>query len=48
MKAYPYLLIPLRIGKLLFRNRLCMSPLTSDNRIVNNRPSDQSIAFYAA
>ena len=48
MKAYPHLFTPLRIGKLLLRNRLCMSPLTSDNCIVDNRPSDQGIAFYAA
>lgn len=48
MKAYPHLFSPIKIGKHLFRNRLVMAPLTSDNCIVDNRPSDQGIAFYAA
>jgi 2,4-dienoyl-CoA reductase-like NADH-dependent reductase (Old Yellow Enzyme family)/thioredoxin reductase len=47
MKAYPHLFSPIKIGKHLFRNRLVMAPLTSDNCIVDNRPSDQGIAFYA-
>ncbi len=48
MKTYPHLFSPIKIGKTLFRNRLQMAPLTSDNCIVDNRPSDQGIAFYGA
>lgn len=46
MKTYPHLFSPIKVGPLLFRNRLVMAPLTSDNCIVDNRPSDQGIAFY--
>jgi 2,4-dienoyl-CoA reductase-like NADH-dependent reductase (Old Yellow Enzyme family) len=46
MKTYPNLFSPIKIGKVLFKNRLLMAPLTSDNCIVDNRPSDQGIAFY--
>jgi 2,4-dienoyl-CoA reductase-like NADH-dependent reductase (Old Yellow Enzyme family)/thioredoxin reductase len=46
MKEYPHLFSPIKIGKLLFKNRLCASPLTTDNCIVENRPNDQAIAFY--
>lgn len=46
MKTYPHLFSPIRVGKILFKNRLCASPLTTDNCIVDNRPSDQGIAFY--
>jgi 2,4-dienoyl-CoA reductase-like NADH-dependent reductase (Old Yellow Enzyme family)/thioredoxin reductase len=46
MKAYPHLFSPIKIGKILFKNRLCMSPLTSDNCVVDNHPNDQGIAFY--
>lgn len=48
MKEYPNLFSPLRIGKLTFKNRLVMAPSTSDNCIVDNRPSDQGIAYYEA
>jgi 2,4-dienoyl-CoA reductase-like NADH-dependent reductase (Old Yellow Enzyme family)/NADPH-dependent 2,4-dienoyl-CoA reductase/sulfur reductase-like enzyme len=48
VKEYPNLFRPLKIGKILFRNRLVMAPLTSDNCIVDNRPSDQGVAFYGA
>ena len=46
MKAYPNLFSPMKIGNIIFKNRLLMAPLTSDNCIVDNRPSDQGIAFY--
>jgi 2,4-dienoyl-CoA reductase-like NADH-dependent reductase (Old Yellow Enzyme family)/thioredoxin reductase len=46
MKEYPNLFSPIKIGKVIFKNRLAMAPLTSDNCIVDNRPSDQGIAFY--
>ncbi|MDB9822447.1 FAD-dependent oxidoreductase [Deltaproteobacteria bacterium] len=46
MKEYPNLFSPIKIGKLIFKNRLLMAPLTTDNLIVDNRPSDQGIAFY--
>lgn len=46
MKTYPHLFSPIKVGPLLFKNRLVMAPLTSDNCIVDNRPSDQGIAFY--
>ena len=48
MKAYPHLFSPIKVGKILFKNRLVMAPLTSDNCIVDHRPSDQGIAFYGA
>jgi len=46
MKEYPNLFSPIKIGKIIFKNRLVAAPLTSDNCIVDNRPSDQGIAFY--
>ena len=46
MKTYPNLFSPLKVGKILFKNRLLMAPLTSANCIVDHRPSDQGIAFY--
>ncbi len=46
MKAYPNLFSPIKVGSIVFKNRLFMAPLTSDNCIVDNRPSDQGIAFY--
>jgi 2,4-dienoyl-CoA reductase-like NADH-dependent reductase (Old Yellow Enzyme family)/thioredoxin reductase len=46
MKAYPNLFSPIKVGSIIFKNRLLMAPLTSDNCIVDNRPSDQGIAFY--
>ena len=48
MKEYPNLFSPIKIGPVIFKNRLVMAPLTSDNCVVDNRPSDQSIAFHAA
>ena len=48
MKEYPNLFSPIKIGKILFKNRLVAAPLTSDNCVVDNRPSDQGIAFYEA
>jgi len=46
MKEYPHLFSPLKIGKIIFKNRLVAAPITSDNCIVDNRPNDQGIAFY--
>lgn len=46
MKAYPNLFSPIKVRNVIFKNRLLMAPLTSDNCIVDNRPSDQGIAFY--
>ncbi|MBP2649918.1 MAG: NADH:flavin oxidoreductase, Old Yellow Enzyme family [Firmicutes bacterium] len=48
MKEYPNLFSPIKIGNVIFKNRLVMAPLTSDNCVVDNRPSEQSIAFYSA
>ncbi len=48
MKEYPHLFSPIKIGKIIFKNRLLMAPLTGNNLIVDNRPSDQGIAFYEA
>ena len=48
MKTFPHLFSPIKVGKLIFKNRLVMAPLTSDNCIVDHRPSDQGIAFYGA
>ena len=48
MREYPNLFSPVKIGKLIFKNRLFMAPLTGNNLIVDNRPSDQGIAFYNA
>lgn len=46
MKKYPRLFSPIKIGNTIFKNRLFMAPLTGNNLIVDNRPSDQGIAFY--
>jgi 2,4-dienoyl-CoA reductase-like NADH-dependent reductase (Old Yellow Enzyme family)/thioredoxin reductase len=48
MKEYPNLFSPVKIGRIIFKNRLLMAPLTGNNLIVDNRPSDQGIAFYGA
>ena len=48
MNTFPHLFSPIKVGKLIFKNRLVMAPLTSDNCIVDHRPSDQGIAFYGA
>jgi hypothetical protein len=48
MKTFPHLFSPVKIGRLVFKNRLWMAPLTSDNCIVDHRPSEQGIAFYGA
>lgn len=46
MKEYPNLFSPIKIGNVTFKNRLVVAPLTSDNCIIDNHPSDQGIAFY--
>jgi 2,4-dienoyl-CoA reductase-like NADH-dependent reductase (Old Yellow Enzyme family)/thioredoxin reductase len=48
MKEYPNLFRPIKIGKIIFKNRLLMAPSTSDNCVIDNHPSDQGIAFYEA
>ena len=48
MKEYPNLISPIKVDSIIFKNRLWMAPLTINNLIVDNRPSDQSMAFYGA